>query len=194
MLAVAEQGQCLSSTCSAWNMVTMRATLSVALLFFTPGVLGQTEDLDQSNSTLALPFDIPDWLIPDYGGLLPFLATDNLASVECEQITRESSSCRSLLGDEGVYVCRKFAGLVSFSMCTPSVDGNILGVRSDVCGCCGQTCPEQCGCLCNDGRGVMIETKIVSFWPVKLCVAPTMASYLTPIRQEIHCDTSCLED
>jgi hypothetical protein len=178
-------------------MVAMRATISVALLFFTLGVLGQTEDLDQSNSTLALPFDIPDWLIqliPDYGGALPFLATDKLASVDCEQITRESSSCRSILGEEGVFVCRKLAGLVSLSLCTPTVEGNVLGVRNDVCGCCGQTCPEQCGCLCNEGRGVMIETKIVSFWPVKLCVTHNMASYLTPIRQEIHCDTSCLAD
>ena len=170
----------------------MRATASVVFLFFTIGVLAQTEDIEPQNGTLSLPFDVPDWLVPDYGGKLPFLATQNLASVECDQITRESSSCRSILGDEGVFVCRKFGGLVSLSVCTPGFDGNFLGVRNDVCGCCGQTCPKQCECLCNEGRGVMIETKIVRFWPVKFCVTHNIASYLTPIRQEINCDTSCL--
>ena len=147
----------------------------------------------------SLPFNIPEWLSiepADNGGKLPFLATDQLSVVECPQIARESSRC-NLIGDaEGVFVCRRI-GNVPFSVCTPNVmatgNATVLGIEGDTCGCCGEECPQQaCPCECNDGRGVMMETKIMRWWQMNRCVSRTLAEYLTPLRSEIRCDTSCV--
>ena len=174
-------------------MMRVPSSIAFFLLLISRVAFGQDEDLDQATSPLALPFQIPEWLIPDYGGKLPFLATDNLASVSCAQEVRESSVC-TMFGQDGVFVCRRIGGVVNLSVCTPDIEGKILGVRNDVCGCCGEPCPEQCGCLCNDGRGVLVETKVVFFWTLNVCVSHNIASYLTPGRPQINCDTSCLAD
>ena len=168
-------------------------TMTLILLLMITAVL---------SPTALAQFDVPEWLsldslVPqDNGGKLPFLATDQLSVVDCSQISRENSRC-SLIGDtEGVFVCRKI-GNVPFSVCTPNVmatgNATVLGIEGDTCGCCGEECPQQaCPCECNDGRGVMLEAKILRLWQVNRCVSRTLAEYLTPLRSEITCDTSCL--
>ena len=167
--------------------------MSNSLVFLFSAVL-----LPAAHAQFNLPFDVPQWLMPaDNGGKLPFLPTDQLSVVECPASTLEASKCDLFGEGAGVFVCRR-VGLVPLSICTPNVmatgNATVLGLDSDTCGCCGEECPQICPCDCNDGRGVMMETNITRWWPMTRCISRTIADYLSPLRSEIRCDTSCLPE
>lgn len=159
-------------------------------------LIGVTQAQEEDTSPYALPFELPEWLVPDdNGGKLPFLPSDQLSVVECPQKVQSTSYC-DLPGDsEGVFVCRR-VGLVNLNVCTPNVmtsnGTTVLGVEGDSCGCCEGSCPETCSCECNEGRGVMIETYVIRWWHVRLCVPRLVADYMAPLRKEVRCGTTCL--
>jgi len=158
----------------------------VALIFLPVNALAQ-------EPLFSLSF-LPEWLRPkDRGGILRYLPTDKLAVLDCPQQVRNNSTKCDFFGQEGVFVCRTF-GLLPLSVCTPDIDANIMGVEGDACGCCGDTCPTTCPCECDDGRGVLMETMIVRTWNFRRCVSKQTADFLSPLRDEIRCDTSCLPE
>jgi hypothetical protein len=149
----------------------------------------------QQNAPSPSPYEYPRFVSENYGGKLPFFPSDELSVVDCSEEVKSASRC-GLMGDsEGVFVCRR-VGVVPLSICSPNImesegrsTSTVLGFEGDTCGCCGETCPQTCACECNDGRGVLIETFVVRWWHVQVCVPKLWADYVTPLRKEIRCST-----
>lgn len=182
------------------KMNVLVITILLLLLQSTILVSASEEKESSSSSSRELQdpytfqFTIPEWLKPsDKGGKLSLLPTNELSVVDCTIQEQMAASCNFFDQTSGMFMCRR-AGLVRYSFCTPIVMGNVMGMEDDMCGCCGQVCPNQCSCSCDNGNGIMIQTRFLFVWTKQRCVSKNVADYLVALRREISCDTTCLAE
>ena len=83
--------------------------------------------------------------------------SDNVILEHCEghkmndinYIIAPESSCVSSGGLMGVWGCRQEPQ--EHSICLPSINGSVVGLEGDQCGCCQGICPSLCKCRCAGG-------------------------------------------
>lgn len=107
----------------------------------------------------------------------------------------ELTSCNLPMGDQGFFVCRtrydpRSGTNKTFPMCIQSD----RAFETDVCGCCGGTCPtpcDQCSCTLPYGNVTGVEV-LVNGMSQPLCVPPfDSAMMVATSNGNVTCNTVC---
>jgi hypothetical protein len=106
-------------------------------------------------------------------------------------IMAPENSCMTAEGIMGVWACRDSSDTVQHSVCLPSIQGSVVGVPGDTCGCCGGECPtlELCECPCDGG--VLVDENIFWSFSLKRCYPEGLAEALVGLDGDVSCHTEC---
>jgi hypothetical protein len=99
--------------------------------------------------------------------------------------------CMTAEGLMGTWGCRT-TGSMQYSVCLPSLGGDVIGKSGDTCGCCGGVCPTLCECTCDGG--VLVDEKILfGLVKVKRCYSAGLAEAMVAANEDMSCHTKCLQ-